>query len=419
MSIPRNHGRCGGGAEGQPVEAKGVGECAVCYDPLQERTNHVFTACSHLFCLRCLLKWWDTSTKCPLCRAELFQAEDEEEAAADVAAGVGAGAAAGVGVAAGAVGVAAGGHDAWIQPPQEINDESVEEEYNDVEQAPRVAQDERGWWIDSDSDIEGGDGGEGGEGGRGDAVMAENDDMDLQETGDNINIRNATLLGRYIYQDTNWFWSFYRGSQETDPNYDDRVYHLSQAEIHGLRENREIAITLFARMRFRETLFHNAIQFLGEVSPAEWVPKYDWFDIVHYQRYLSSIRSVMYEIVIRRGSAMSPIYEVSIFGFIKDVMICQTLEYAAGAGAGEEEELGNDDDDDSRWENMVEYAFIAEVFTPTDFNINGILADDPTQYRSYGGYDMTEGTITTQEVAISFSQIRRMYRMNGRERAEA
>ncbi len=394
MSIPQNHS--GGSAEGRHVEAKSVGDCAVCYDPLQERTNHVFTACNHLFCLRCLLKWWDTSTTCPLCRAELFQAEDEEEAAA----GAG-GAAVGVGGVVG-VGAVAGGHDAWIQPPQEINDESVEEEYNNdiQQQAP--------WW-DNDSDSEGGgEGGEGGDGGEG--------GHGGDGGGDNINIANATLLNRYIYQDTNWLWSFYRGSQETDPNYDDRVYQLSQAEIHGLRENREIAINLFARMRFRETLFHNAIQFLGEVWLGEWVPKYDWIDIMHYQRYLSSIHSVMYEIVIRRGSAISPIYEVSIFGFIKDVTIRQTVEYAAGE---EEEELGNDGGDDSRWENTVEYAFIAEVFTPTDFNIHDVLADDPTHYRSYGGYDMTEGTITTQEVAISFSQIRRMYRMNGRQRAEA
>ena len=243
-----------------------------------------------------------------------------------------------------------------------------------------------------------------------------------RETGDSIDIENSTLLNRYRYQDVERHWSFYRGSRETDPNYDDAVYELTQDEIRGLRENRGIAITLFARMRFRETLFHNAIQFLGQVWPAEWVPKYEWIDIMHHQRYLASIHSVMYEFVIRRGSAMSPIHEVSIFGFIKDVVIQDSVGYD---NDDDEEALGNhgrggdgDDHDDSQWENTVEYAFIAEVFTPTDFYVHGGWSD-PNQYRSYGGYNMTEGTITTQEVAVPFSQIRRMYRMNGRERAEA
>ena len=34
-----------------------IGDCCVCYNPLQERTNHVFTLCGHLFCVHCFLKW--------------------------------------------------------------------------------------------------------------------------------------------------------------------------------------------------------------------------------------------------------------------------------------------------------------------------------------------------------------------------
>ena len=49
-----------------------IGECGVCYANLPLRKNHVFTLCGHLYCLRCLLKWWDTSSTCPICRAELF-----------------------------------------------------------------------------------------------------------------------------------------------------------------------------------------------------------------------------------------------------------------------------------------------------------------------------------------------------------
>ncbi len=52
-----------------------VGECGVCYMNLPLRSNHIFTMCGHLYCVRCFLKWWDTATTCPICRAELFQHE--------------------------------------------------------------------------------------------------------------------------------------------------------------------------------------------------------------------------------------------------------------------------------------------------------------------------------------------------------
>lgn len=52
-----------------------VGECGVCYTNLPLRANHIFTMCGHLFCVRCVFKWWDTATTCPICRAELFQHE--------------------------------------------------------------------------------------------------------------------------------------------------------------------------------------------------------------------------------------------------------------------------------------------------------------------------------------------------------
>ena len=76
-----------------------VGECSVCYMKLPLRSNHIFTMCGHLFCVRCLLKWWDTATTCPICRAELFKHEvdagavDAGAGAVDAVAGAGAGAA--------------------------------------------------------------------------------------------------------------------------------------------------------------------------------------------------------------------------------------------------------------------------------------------------------------------------------------
>ena len=58
-----------------------VGDCAVCYAPLPARSNHVFTSCGHLFCVKCLLSWWEVSTTCPMCRGEIaiFDAENVAE----------------------------------------------------------------------------------------------------------------------------------------------------------------------------------------------------------------------------------------------------------------------------------------------------------------------------------------------------
>ncbi len=60
-----------------------VGECGVCYMTLPLRANHIFTMCGHLFCVRCILKWWDTASTCPICRAELFQHEAVPPAAVE------------------------------------------------------------------------------------------------------------------------------------------------------------------------------------------------------------------------------------------------------------------------------------------------------------------------------------------------
>jgi hypothetical protein len=53
-----------------------VGECSICYMSLPVRSNHVFTVCGHLFCIKCFLKWWDISTSCPMCRDEILVLDD-------------------------------------------------------------------------------------------------------------------------------------------------------------------------------------------------------------------------------------------------------------------------------------------------------------------------------------------------------
>jgi hypothetical protein len=127
-----------------------------------------------------------------------------------------------------------------------------------------------------------------------------------------------------------------------------------------------------------------------------FVPKNDWVDIAYNQAYHTSL----YEFVIRRGSEISPLFEVNLFGFIKDVGIKQF-------GDMNYDGYSREDDYEFEWEENHEYILTAYVFTPTDFYIGG------NALRSYGGYNMDEGAITTQELAIPFSQIRRLYRICG------
>lgn len=55
-----------------------VGMCNICYESLPVGANHVFTICGHLYCVKCFLKWWDSSITCPMCRAKLLDMEEDE-----------------------------------------------------------------------------------------------------------------------------------------------------------------------------------------------------------------------------------------------------------------------------------------------------------------------------------------------------
>lgn len=60
-------------------EATMVGECGVCGASLKSGENHAFTACKHLFCISCLLKWHAhcVNPTCPLCRSGLYAADPD------------------------------------------------------------------------------------------------------------------------------------------------------------------------------------------------------------------------------------------------------------------------------------------------------------------------------------------------------
>jgi len=333
-----------------------IGECGVCYLQLPLRANHVFTLCGHLFCLRCLLKWWDNSTTCPLCRAELFTDDDTD----------------------------ADHHSAEQAEEAEQAEQAEEAEEAEEAEAERIWMRREFWngrvdhFVDSD----------------GEEHYNNNGGMPPLPTF------GVTQINRYLHQDTHLDWTR-NGSIHLD---DTLLQHVNEVEIQGLQENRFIAMNLFARSIFCETLFDSSsMGFLGSVSEGEFVPKNDWVFIVHENRHLSQ-RMIMYEFVIRRGSVLSPLFEVNLFGFIKDVAIQQINGM-----------MNHNDHDgntyDFEWEENPEYVFIADVFTPSDFYI------DANALRSYGGYNMEEGTITTQELAIPFSQVRRLYLIRGHERS--
>ena len=55
-----------------------LGECGVCYRELLLNQDHILTICGHLFCVKCLLNWYNLSNGCPMCRAELCEKTREE-----------------------------------------------------------------------------------------------------------------------------------------------------------------------------------------------------------------------------------------------------------------------------------------------------------------------------------------------------
>lgn len=61
-----------------PSPKESIGDCGICYDRLFPRENHVYTQCGHLFCVKCFLRWSDTSLTCPMCRREIVEPGQEQ-----------------------------------------------------------------------------------------------------------------------------------------------------------------------------------------------------------------------------------------------------------------------------------------------------------------------------------------------------
>jgi hypothetical protein len=369
-SIPRGGGGAEGAGEGvETSEPESVGDCVVCYKPLQKRANHVFTMCGHLFCVHCFLRWWDTSSTCPMCRAELFVQDANAADASDVANAV----------------------DADDDADDDDDAPDVDGERLNEYFHAELGHNPPLYNIDSDSSDSG------------DNDREENVEEDRSAAAV-VPLSNVTMMSRYLHQDrgVNWSPMLFR-FRITDPNFDDTVVPLSQNEIQSLRHNREIARTLFARIRFRETLLSQDIEFLGGVHTGRLILQQDWIESFTYQyQHLDTGNTKMYEFVIRRGSEFSPIVETNVFGFIKEITI-------VNANGGDDT-----DHDDYDWENLHEYAFVAEIFSPSLFQI-----DRNGMRMCYGDYIMDEGTILPAHALIRFSHIRRLYCISGCERWSA
>ena len=172
-----------------------VGECNVCYDKLFQRANHVFTQCGHLFCVKCFIRWTDTSSTCPMCRRVIIEPDNHGDDTA-------------------------GYHDEnWIHtPPPPRADYNGESE------------------NDSDNDN--------------DNANANDDDNDDEGGYDYSYLHNAQ--DAELVADTSF-------DMQTDPEYGDEQSDLSTMELELIQYNRLVVSCVFLRNRFHETLFSETI----------------------------------------------------------------------------------------------------------------------------------------------------------------
>lgn len=239
-----------------------VGECSVCYLSLPKLSNHVFTACGHLFCVKCMLLWWDTSSTCAMCRAEILDANDA------------------------AVVVPALESDS--DSDSESDSESEQEEGDDVpnfQDFISIALADR---RRSDDDNIGG--------------------RDVEPP------RPIPAIDQYLHTDTGVDWSILEG---TNPEHDDEAFQLTRHECVNIRWGRETAAMLWARRRFSETLFSD-IDFLGETFHT-FIPKTNWlsFSVTDMGPHR------MFEFVMCRANVHNRGYETNFFGYISRLIVVE------------------------------------------------------------------------------------------------
>lgn len=232
-----------------------VGDCTVCYDALPLRSNHVFTQCGHLFCVKCFISWTDTSVTCPMCRAKIIESsahDNDNDNGGD------------------------GDVEEWIHTPQ-----PARAAYNGESE------------IDSDDDNHN-----------------DNDNDNDLEGGYDYSYLHIAQDAELV-SDTSF-------DMQTDPEYGDEQSNLSTMELELIQYNRLVVSCVFLRNRFHETLFSDSI-WGGMVQytlipKVEWLQIWE-----NVPLYTQRAPSQMFEFVIRRNSEIFRHHrpdEVNTFGYI-------------------------------------------------------------------------------------------------------
>ena len=239
-----------------------IGECSICYIPLPKRSNHVFTACGHLFCVKCMLVWWDTSSTCAMCRAEILDAAP-----------------------AAAVVVPALDSDSDADSDADSDSDADEE----VPLAVLLAQVATENHHHHDDDSIGG--------------------REVEPP------RPIPAIDQYLHTDADVNWS--SSLEVTNPENDDWSVVLTRHEIMYIRLNRLTASILWARRQFNETLFSNIV-FLGETFHT-FIPKRNW---LWFSRADMGPHR-MFEFVMCRTNTHNMGHETNFFGYISQLIVVE------------------------------------------------------------------------------------------------
>jgi len=185
-------------------------------------------------------------------------------------------------------------------------------------------------------------------------------------------------------------------SDNTNPDVDDEVSGVTAVEARTIQCNRATATAVFLRKRFMETLFDSGAVWAGETTHTR-IPKSSWRLMwENPSTYFQGIRAdskQLFEFVLRRHGEHAVDFETNVFGYISSPVLFSVL-----TGMAEDLEIQSLDN----WARTNEYALIVNVFSPSE---------------PLGSYDLTDGTFTTRQLTIRFSDIRRMYYVTSIESA--
>ena len=293
-----------------------VGECNVCYMALPKRSNHVFTPCGHLFCVKCMLLWWDTSSTCAMCRGEILDLND------------------------------GGGGGAAAAPASDSESESDSESDADA---------------DADADAEESDYAPNFQYFLATAIAARRHSDDDNIGGREVEPpRPISAIDQYLHTDSGVEWSSILDGT-TNPAGDDLGVQLTRHETVNIRWGRETAAMLWARRRFSEMLFSD-VDFLGEtfhtfIEKRNWL----WFSA----RDMGPHR--MFEFVMCRTNVHNRGHETNFFGYISELVVVDAPVTNTSSN-----------DAFTDWENTHEYAFVVHVFNPTTAPYDVYNVDEDT-----------------------------------------